>query len=334
MGDRRHESRTRRIILDSMNSILDFLTFTLESPSDFPDGKLPTLDINVWIEAMEIWYQFFQKPMSNNVVLQEKTALSDNVKLSSLTEEVVRRLKHTRYELPDSYRMDTLEDLSQRMSNSGHKPLYTKRILATGIAKFERMVRNSLLDETDKEYKPLHQPSGRCKLRMKKKAMAKENWFRGKEKSEDEKQAHISPKDGKPLKTKTAQKNLQATTVMFLPNTKGGILLKKMKENEEKLAAMTGFKVSYTETAGTKLGRIFSLDLAKDQPCGRPVEKCSQCNTWGEGKPNCKARCITYESRCTVCNPDNPNSKPTVSNHQEGETPPTSHDEKKVEADP
>ena len=96
-----------------------------------------------------------------------------------------------------------------------------------------------MIDETDKEYKPLQQPSGRCKLMMKKKAMAKENWFRGKEKSEDEKQEHIFQKDGQTSKTKTAPQKLQATTVIFLPNIKGGILLKKMKENEDKLATMT-----------------------------------------------------------------------------------------------
>ena len=56
-GDR-HEMRTSRIVLDSMNSILDFLEFTLESPSDFSDKKLPTLDIKIWIEKMRIWYEF------------------------------------------------------------------------------------------------------------------------------------------------------------------------------------------------------------------------------------------------------------------------------------
>ena len=86
------EARASRIILDSKNSILGFLTFTMESPSDFQDGKLPTLDIEIWKTAMQIWYEFYQKPMSNNVVLQEKSALSENVKVSSLTEEVVRRL--------------------------------------------------------------------------------------------------------------------------------------------------------------------------------------------------------------------------------------------------
>ena len=70
-----------------MNSVLGFLTFTMESPSDFQDGKLPILDIKIWITGMQIWYEFYQKPMSNNVILQEKSALSENVIVSSLTED-------------------------------------------------------------------------------------------------------------------------------------------------------------------------------------------------------------------------------------------------------
>ena len=49
------EDRTNNITLDSMNSILEFLTFTMESPKDFKDKKLPTLDIRIWISAMKIW---------------------------------------------------------------------------------------------------------------------------------------------------------------------------------------------------------------------------------------------------------------------------------------
>ena len=36
------ETRTSRLILESMNSVLDFLIFTEESPNDFDDKKLPT----------------------------------------------------------------------------------------------------------------------------------------------------------------------------------------------------------------------------------------------------------------------------------------------------
>ena len=102
---------------------------------------------------------------------------------------------------------------------------------------------------------------------------------------------------------------------MFIPNTRRGTLLKMMRENEDSLAEMTGFRVSYSEAAGTKLGRLFSLDLAKNQPCGRSQEKCSSCNT-DKIETNCKARCITYKSRCTLCNPE---KKPDPSSPQEGE---------------
>ena len=46
-------------------------------------------------------------------------------------------------------------------------------------------------------------------------------------------------------------KRLQPSTAMFVPNTRRGTLLKKLKEKEERLANITGFNVNYTEEAGT-----------------------------------------------------------------------------------
>ena len=62
------EDRSSRIILDSMNEVMGFLIFAKESPSDFEDGKLPKLDIKIWIDNLQIWYMFYQKPMGNNIV--------------------------------------------------------------------------------------------------------------------------------------------------------------------------------------------------------------------------------------------------------------------------
>ena len=179
------EDRTANILLESMNSVMKFLRFTKEAPNDFEDKKLPTLDIKIWIEKMQIWYMFYQKPMCNNIVVQEKSALSESVKVSSLTEEIVRRLKNTRDSLPVEYRMETLEDISQRMRNSGHSNPFMKRILMAGITKYEKKLRNSRLDNRSGQYKPLHQPSGRSINKLKQKTLARENWFKGSDKQDE-----------------------------------------------------------------------------------------------------------------------------------------------------
>ena len=59
------------------------------------------------------------------------------MKVASLTEEVIRRLKHTSLELPHSSRMEALEKLTQKMSNNGHMGSFMKRIMIKGIVKFE-----------------------------------------------------------------------------------------------------------------------------------------------------------------------------------------------------
>ena len=104
---------TGEALLGSMNDIMDFLEFILELHEDFVDQKLPTLDTKFFIVGGNmIHYEFFQKPMSSNLVLQADSALSDSVKVASLKEEVVRRLKNTSHRLDFSKRLETLEDLS------------------------------------------------------------------------------------------------------------------------------------------------------------------------------------------------------------------------------
>ena len=118
-----------------MNSMMSFLNFTVEVCDDFLDRKLPTLDVKIWVKDGIIEYEFFEKPMSANTVLHAKTALSEQVKFSSLTQEVVRRLLHTSRRLPGSTRLDCLESLSQKMVNSGHRPNYIKKVMIAGLTK-------------------------------------------------------------------------------------------------------------------------------------------------------------------------------------------------------
>jgi hypothetical protein len=50
---------------------------------------------------------------------------------------------------------------------------------------------------------------------------------------------------------KAGDKKGQAATVVFVPGTKGGLLVRKLRERDE-MAALTGFKIKYQEAGGKK----------------------------------------------------------------------------------
>ena len=62
---------------------MTFLTFTLEREEEFQDQKLPTLDVKIWVDKNKIFFDFFEKPMSSNLVLHAKTAQSKSVSSQS-----------------------------------------------------------------------------------------------------------------------------------------------------------------------------------------------------------------------------------------------------------
>ena len=46
----------------------------MEIGEDFIDMKLPTLDVKIWIVNGRIEFDFYKKPMANNMVLHARTA--------------------------------------------------------------------------------------------------------------------------------------------------------------------------------------------------------------------------------------------------------------------
>ena len=65
-----------------MNDIFPFLNFTIELGEDFVDGKLPSLDLCIWVvEGKLIMYEFFEKIMASNLMVEAGSALSKEVKM-------------------------------------------------------------------------------------------------------------------------------------------------------------------------------------------------------------------------------------------------------------
>ena len=63
--------RTANILVGIMNDVFPFLNFTIELGEDFVDGKLPSLDIKIWVQdGCKILFEFFEKTMATNLMVE------------------------------------------------------------------------------------------------------------------------------------------------------------------------------------------------------------------------------------------------------------------------
>ena len=86
-------------------------------------------------------YNFYQKPTKTPYTLLANTAMPQSMIENSLTQEVVRHLSNTSQELQDEM-VATLEELSNRMTRSGHSKETTGRVIARGLQIYTGKVRD------------------------------------------------------------------------------------------------------------------------------------------------------------------------------------------------
>ena len=282
--------RTGRILKDMMNSVLGFLRLTVEIADDFDDRKLPTLDLKIWVhpEGRMVLYEHFEKTMNTNLVLQQISALSENIKVNSLSQEVVRILLNCSEDDEDHVRVKHLNHLSTKLKTSGYNTTYKGKVLVNGIKYYEKEVFRSRLAKDHQNYSPLHlSKSHNAAKRMENKLLSKTEWFKDRTRDCDqEDQAGAGDKmdgqrngkraEGKGsrrlekadhLEGKGRKKKKGPSTVMFVPWTKKGLLAGKLRQAEERLANLTGFRIRYTEEGGTQLWRFFNTGLAAGLEC-------------------------------------------------------------------
>ena len=69
------------------------LVCTDEIDEDFEDDRLPTLVTKLWLQNYMVKYLYYERPMSSKVVIYKISALYENTKMSSLTQNRVRRMR-------------------------------------------------------------------------------------------------------------------------------------------------------------------------------------------------------------------------------------------------
>ena len=152
-----YEERTKQNIHKTLNGILEGITLTVESESDFQSGMLPTLDFQTRVRNDgEVEFLHYMKPMASRLVIQYGTALGKQTVFASLRQELIRRLLHISDHFGVVEQKKVIEDFTQSLANSGHSYSFTKSVILQALTRYKCMKKRSSLDKSNKKYLPLY----------------------------------------------------------------------------------------------------------------------------------------------------------------------------------
>ena len=306
--------RMARTCLTAMNSINCNLEFTTETPEEFENEQLPTLDFKLWQEQDNtINHSYFQKPVKTPYVIMSRSGMALQQKVQILANELTRRISNINQKNNKIIEyIKVIEQYTRELKNSEYNHNTAREIILSGIRGLR--TRKHLRKIKKQEfYRPAHKTAH---LRAKKKLVSRESWYKNKK---DAAQLQLgqdcstrSPRQGltRSLNPKTdknrprQESESKIKAVMFVPYTPGSILAKKLRENEENLAKITQTKVKIVERTGTQLQHLLTRSNPwKGIDCTR--KNCLLCFTKNKTEKNmrqdCHQRNIVYETRCMTC---------------------------------
>ena len=299
-------SRMARICRPAMDSINEDLKFTTEVAEDFEDKRLPTLDFSMWLmKFYRINHTYFQKCMKTPYVLMKRSAMSEQQKMSILSNELIRRLSNINdEETSDDEKIVVLESYIKEMKTSEYGRKQIKESLVSGVVGWRRKQARRKTSGEDFYRSGKSTLSGRCRRKL----MEKTTWYKPKRKREEEDDEFESPvkrqKMSRNWKAEKPPKNAKIKAVLFVPYTPGSELAKRLREAETKLNELTGYKLKVVERAGIKLQDLLhKADPWQGADCQRA--ECWPCETKLTTEKNktqdCTKRSLIYENWCITC---------------------------------
>ena len=284
---------TARELQKILESVHTELKFEMETAEDFESHTLPTLDFQCWVEKGKILYKFYSKPMAKRTLIMKTSALGENSKIASLTQEVVRRSKNTSEDVCMDKRVEILDEYHRRLMLSQYSLEASRRIMVAGLRGYERIREKAARTGGNINRSEEEGAAGRYK----KKLLGKSTWFK---KTKDNDQQFQGRRRRRRM-SGGAEPAPPVTSVLFVPKTQDSGLARGLQEVELRLSAITKERVRVTERGGKSLLQLLHTnDPFAGAPCGR--DTCIPCNNSDkEKKENCDKRGIVYETFCRSC---------------------------------
>ena len=292
------EQRTRELLGCTMGGVESYLSFTVESGEQFPDGWLPTLDTSLKVGSDNtIKYRFYEKETCSQKTVQRRTAMEENVKLKIVSNDLVRRLCNSMEELGSEEMKRIIDGYGQKLLSSGYSLEQSRRIVVNGIKGYEGRKRRC--EAQGRKLKRTAKES--MDDRSKKTLLGRSNWFKGRKKIDYYKNNGGRRTGNKDENNDGREEHLNQKSVLFVEHTRNGELGAKLRGVIARLAPLMGFSVKVVERAGGALKNQFpQSSLWEGAPCGRP--SFVTCNQGSEMIAPCTRKSLVYENICSKCN--------------------------------
>ena len=260
------DRRTMEVIRDVGNSIHWSIQLEIDYPSNYSDGKMPSLDLKLHVSEVDgrkqIIHEFYMKDVSSKAVINADSALSLQQKRTILTQETLRVLLNCS---PYVFWQDVARHASKmvlRMQFSGFSKKFRYEVVCSALSAYD-----SIHDKVRRGERPLYRPfEWDREERDRAKAAKVLNWYKvgGYE------------------------------SVMFVQSTPNSELKRRFQKEIDK----SGLKIRVVEKAGRSIKQALQRsDPFKAATCDR--EGCLVCET--EGKGSCGKDGINYEIDCVEC---------------------------------
>ena len=262
------------------DTVSDMLKFEEDIGEKYADGKLPILDLKVWLEKEEqgvkIKHEFYKKPMTSKFTLKKGTAYPKSRIRAVMKEEVLRRLRNCSPEMTWEEKGVFLTEFAIEMRNSGHDEKFREEVMNRAVKKYEKD-----LEEHNSGKKNLYRNRKEREEECKQKGgkRTKDSWFR---------------KKGGKDKERT-------TSILRVPYTRG-VLKEEMDKTLSIAQKPEGTCTVAYEESGQKLHHMLVRpDPFPKEECGR-----AQCRTVVEGlEGGCRGTCwqqhVNYSIYCRKC---------------------------------
>jgi hypothetical protein len=167
------DKRTFEELSKAAGEVFECLEFTSDSPSSHEEGKVPVLDLQVYVSQQgTIIHEFYEKPVSCKLVIPASSAHSKKTKIAVMVEEGVRRLRNHSQGMESQATKKCLVKWAKKLRRSGYPVTFRHQVITAAVGRFRRLVQ----DEVD-GIRPVHRPRNwRRRDRKLAKECKRSNW--------------------------------------------------------------------------------------------------------------------------------------------------------------